>query len=403
MRQAADRVDILRALAGDLHSSQPYIADSRHAASNTTLMEKTPTTLSDFVRRTGGLLYPGQSTEFAINVSSADDIIAGVNFAQENNIRIIVKNTGYEFLGRSSGEGALSLWTHNLKPTTTIAKYTSPSYRGPAMRIGGGITNIEMYIAAQASGYRAVGAPILRSGREVAIRKPVVSEHFRVFHSSVYGPLGSTYGLGADQVLEYELVTATGKHIVASPSSPQYADLYWAVAGGGAGNYAIIVSVAIDGFGTLWAFTAPGFQLEYATLPGGSAQTISAALAPFFDEVAALNVTVVDKVASEHPDFLSRYSAWATQSYNTNNSIGGRLIPRSTVQRNLPALVAAFADITVNSSSVGGSAISGILANVTHARVGNTPTSNSVLPAWRDALFTGNSADNQQRGPVSPN
>lgn len=46
-------------------------------------------------------------------------------------------------------------------------------------------------------------------------------------------------------MLEYELVTATGKHIVASPSSPQYADLYWAVAGGGAGNYAIIVSVAV--------------------------------------------------------------------------------------------------------------------------------------------------------------
>ncbi|KAI0869144.1 hypothetical protein GGS24DRAFT_506074 [Hypoxylon argillaceum] len=400
MRQAADRVDILRALAGDLHSSQPYIADSRHAASNTTLMEKTPTTLSDFVRRTRGLLYPGQSTEFAINVSSADDIIAGVNFAQENNIRIIVKNTGYEFLGRSSGEGALSLWTHNLKPTTTIAKYTSPSYRGPAMRIGGGITNIEMYIAAQASGYRAVGAPILRSGREVAIRKPVVSEHFRVFHSSVYGPLGSTYGLGADQVLEYELVTATGKHIVASPSSPQYADLYWAVAGGGAGNYAIIVRrQLLAGHLSLAKIPARAGQdrrLRYAVGVHGPRLPARVRNAPGRQraEVAALN---------RAPQLLSHYAAWATQFYDTNNSIGGRLILRSTVRHNLPVLVAAFADIAVNSSSVGGSAISGILANVTHARVGNTPTSNSVLPAWRDALFTGNSADNQQRGPVSPN
>ena len=33
---------------------------------------------------------------YSINVSSAADIIAGVNFAQEKNIRLVIKNTGHE-------------------------------------------------------------------------------------------------------------------------------------------------------------------------------------------------------------------------------------------------------------------------------------------------------------------
>ncbi|KAI8626384.1 hypothetical protein F5Y19DRAFT_488221 [Xylariaceae sp. FL1651] len=365
----------------------------------------------------GGSCSLGNLPSFAINVSSADDMIAGVKFAQNNNIRIVIKNTGHDFLGRSSGEGALSLWTHNLKETTFINNYRSPSYKGPAMRIGAGITNIEMYTASHAKGYRTVGGSC-----------PTVGAGGGYTQGGGHGPLGGKYGLGADQVLEYELVTAEGTHVTASPSSKDYADLYWAVAGGGAGNYAVIVSMTvkaykdgpiagagfafantggpnywqaisawlkhllvlneIEGFGTLWAFTALGFQLEYATLPDRSAADISAALAPFFAEVAALNVTVTNRVANQHADFLAHYGAWATQVYDTNNSVGGRLIPRATVQDDLPALVAAFADIAVNSSDVGGCAISGISANVSHARVGNGAGANSVLPAWRDALFT---------------
>ncbi|KAI0201518.1 hypothetical protein F4808DRAFT_103279 [Astrocystis sublimbata] len=362
---------------------------------------------------TSGTCSLGNLPTFAINVSSAHDVVAGVRFAQTNNVRLVIKNTGHDFLGRSSGQGALSLWTHNMKQTTFIPRYRGSTYRGAAMRIGAGITNIEMYTAADKVGYRAVGGSC-----------PTVGAGGGYTQGGGHGPLGAKYGLGADQVLEYEVVTADGAHTTASPS--KNSDLYWAIAGGGPGNYAVLVSVTIkvykdgpiagagfsfantgdnywkaisawlkhllvlddiDGFGTLWTFTALGFQLEYASYPDHSAAELTAALQPFFDEAAALNVTLVGNVANEHPGFLTHYGAWATQFYDTNNSIGGRLIPRATVQGNLPALVAAFEDITVNSTSVGGSAISGVSGNVSHARVGNTPSSNSVVPAWRDALF----------------
>lgn len=38
----------------------------------------------------------GNYVNYAINVSSPADAIAGVKFAQEKNIRLVIKNTGHE-------------------------------------------------------------------------------------------------------------------------------------------------------------------------------------------------------------------------------------------------------------------------------------------------------------------
>jgi FAD/FMN-containing dehydrogenase len=38
----------------------------------------------------------GNYVDYAVNVSGPDDIIAAVNFAQEHNIRFVIRNTGHE-------------------------------------------------------------------------------------------------------------------------------------------------------------------------------------------------------------------------------------------------------------------------------------------------------------------
>lgn len=38
----------------------------------------------------------GNYVDYAINVSSAIDVAAGLMFAQEKNIRLVIKNTGHE-------------------------------------------------------------------------------------------------------------------------------------------------------------------------------------------------------------------------------------------------------------------------------------------------------------------
>lgn len=38
----------------------------------------------------------GNHASYSINISSASDVISGVKFARDRNIRLIIKNTGHE-------------------------------------------------------------------------------------------------------------------------------------------------------------------------------------------------------------------------------------------------------------------------------------------------------------------
>ena len=38
----------------------------------------------------------GNYVDYSVNVSSANDVIAAVNFAKKNNIRFVIRNTGHE-------------------------------------------------------------------------------------------------------------------------------------------------------------------------------------------------------------------------------------------------------------------------------------------------------------------
>lgn len=53
-----------------------------------------------------------------------------------------------------------------------------------------------------------------------------------------HGPLSSTCGLSADQILQATVVTTTGEVLVANALQNQ--DLYWAIRGGGGGQYGVV-------------------------------------------------------------------------------------------------------------------------------------------------------------------
>lgn len=40
----------------------------------------------------------GNYVDFTVNVSSASDVVAGLQFAQKHNVRILIKNTGHELV-----------------------------------------------------------------------------------------------------------------------------------------------------------------------------------------------------------------------------------------------------------------------------------------------------------------
>ena len=85
---------------------------------------------------------------YSVNVSTVAQVQLAVNFARNANVRLVIKNTGHCYLGKSSGAGALSVWTHNLKDIEYIPEYDGPGYQGPALKVGAGVTVKEVYEAA---------------------------------------------------------------------------------------------------------------------------------------------------------------------------------------------------------------------------------------------------------------
>jgi FAD/FMN-containing dehydrogenase len=136
------------------------------------------------------------------------------------------------YLGRSSGKGSLSLWTQGLKSRQIIQKYKSPAYTGPAVKLGAGVTAGEALEFVSKSGFRVVTGECGTVG--------LVGGYSQ---GGGHGPLNGAYGLGSDNVLEWELVTGKGELIVASPRKNK--DTYWALSGGGGGTYGVVLGATI--------------------------------------------------------------------------------------------------------------------------------------------------------------
>ncbi|QBZ55220.1 hypothetical protein PoMZ_00115 [Pyricularia oryzae] len=52
---------------------------------------------------------------YVVNATEPEHVQAGVDFARNNNIRLVVKNSGHDYLGRSNAPFSLSIWVHHMK------------------------------------------------------------------------------------------------------------------------------------------------------------------------------------------------------------------------------------------------------------------------------------------------
>ncbi|KAK5652349.1 hypothetical protein OQA88_10541 [Cercophora sp. LCS_1] len=194
----------------------------------------------------------GGFPSYSVNVTSVRHIQLAVNFARNANLRLVVHNTGHDFLGKSTGAGALSIWTHNLKSISYISRLVTPSYTGPALKLGAGVQVGEVYAFAHANNVTVVGGEC----KGVGVAGGYIA-------GGGHSPLSSKYGLGADQVLSIDVVLPSGKFVTASEKSNK--DLFWALRGGGGATFGVVVSVTVKAYprmnfaGVTWTvFSGPG-------------------------------------------------------------------------------------------------------------------------------------------------
>jgi hypothetical protein len=315
------------------------------------------------------------------------------------------------YLGKSTGAAALSVWTHYLKDIE-ISDWSDKNYQGKAMKMGAGVQGYEAMEAADAQGLVAVGGEC-----------PTVGVAGGYTQGGGHSALSTSFGLAADQALEWEVVTASGQVVTASRT--QNTDLYWALSGGGGGTYGVVISLtakvypdamvggaslvlysasttidnfyaAVEAFHSLlpdmvdagamvvYYFTNKFLKIAPLTAYGKSETQVKVIMS---DLVAALNKLDIPYTLtySQSAGYIDHYNTYFGPLPFGNIEVGiaqygGRLIPRTAVLDNNKALTATLRNITEN-----GVTFIGVGVNVSSPSI-TSKVSNAVLPAWGKAL-----------------
>jgi FAD/FMN-containing dehydrogenase len=181
----------------------------------------------------------GRAPSYAVDCKTRFHVQATVAFARIFNIRLVVKNTGHDILGRSEGPLGLEAWIRHLREGITFQKTfksatgcTKSGWTGSAFKIAGAYTWGDVYKQAQANNVIVVGGGT-----------PSVGTIGGWFQGGGHGPASRQFGLGADQVLELEVVLSNG--IIITANACQNSDIFFALRGGGGGTYGIVISTTV--------------------------------------------------------------------------------------------------------------------------------------------------------------
>ena len=60
-------------------------------------------------------MWSGSVPPVGVDARSGTDIQAAVNFERKHNLKLVVKSTGHDFLGRSTARGSFLIWAHRMK------------------------------------------------------------------------------------------------------------------------------------------------------------------------------------------------------------------------------------------------------------------------------------------------
>ncbi|KAH7907437.1 hypothetical protein BJ138DRAFT_1160149 [Hygrophoropsis aurantiaca] len=324
----------------------------------------------------------GSVPVIGVDARGPDDIRAAIQFAVRHNLRLVVKNTGHDFLGRSAAKGAFVIWTHHMKNITYTPSFVpqgAPSGETyEVITLEAGVQWHEAYDAVEAEGRMVVGGASVGGSVGAAGGWVLGGGH---------SALSPTYGLGVDNVVEMTVVLSTGDYLTVN--SHQHSDLFWAMRGGGGGTYGILTSVTYK--------TYPSLPVQSVFFTANV--TSSPVLRDLFTELfhihpalsdagwagygSATNSTIYFLYMMEW--FTLGYDSWYdlyTQYYSgegqngANVMFGSRLIPRDTLENQSKELSDILFPNGLTWNFVAGGEVSKI-----------NPDSVGVNPAWRKAII----------------
>jgi len=174
---------------------------------------------------------------YAIAAQTTDDVVAGVNFARINHLRLVVKGGGHSYQGTSNAADSLLIWTRAMNKIVLHDAFVgqgcmqgqSPQ---PAVTVESGAMWIDAYRAVSVEGGRYVqGGGCTTVGVAGLIQ------------GGGFGSFSKKFGMAAAGLLEAEIVTADGEVRVGNACTNP--DLFWAIKGGGGGSLGVLTKLTL--------------------------------------------------------------------------------------------------------------------------------------------------------------
>ncbi|KDR75664.1 hypothetical protein GALMADRAFT_226306 [Galerina marginata CBS 339.88] len=348
----------------------------------------------------------GSVPNYYIDVAGPNDVKAAYIFSALNQVPLVIKNTGHDYIGRSAGPGALALWTHNLK-TLVLDKSFVPDgcliAPTTAVTVGAGQQFGAIYDFALANNVTVV------SGAD-----PSVGASGGWLMGGGHSALAPAMGLGVDRVLQFKIVTPDG--VYRTVNKCQNKDLFFALRGGGGGTFGVVletthlaspavqlqvvlgltkytqgnatqlvqslakiaVQMAADGWGGYITPSAGSAIWANPLLNSTAAQASAAGVAKAF---AAVGGTTTFFVMNSNTEFFETFIASNTAPVGKPQVVASRLIPDDKVTDE--TLIAAMTGAILSSD------FGEILAVTPYAFKGHDIGGTSINPAFRTAVWHG--------------
>lgn len=285
------------------------------------------------------------------------------------------------------------------------------------MKMGAGVMGGDASLAASEQGYRVVVGSC-----------PTVGVVGGYTQGGGHSLLTGLYGLAADNVLEWEVVTADGTHLIATPTSNS--DLFWALGGGGGGTYGIVISMTVrlfeegsvgraslifsstttNGTDAFWeavdvfqshlttivddhgivvtyVLSNDTLNLYVATAPNRTADQVAEIFTPMTAALAtrglsASAVSLTTAVADTYHDHYLATLEPALGAARSDQITSGRIVSRENMATNSPGVTAAMRTATA------GGSMNLLCSALNTAKGVASVASTAIQPAWHTALVS---------------
>ena len=167
---------------------------------------------------------------YVLMAKTEDDIVKGMQFANEHNMQVTVKSSGHSVSGASTGQNSLLIWLAKFPVDKTIQNDYQDSCKDGTLH--------DVIGVAAGQNFKSIAEAVEDKYHFVSASEWSVSASGGFIQGGGLSYTSRKYGLGVDNVVDFRVVLPSGMLAVADRCTNP--DLFWALRGGGGGTFGVV-------------------------------------------------------------------------------------------------------------------------------------------------------------------